>query len=245
MTVPLLSFEHVSKTYWRGPHQLTVLDNVSLELRAGDFVGVYGQKSAGKTTLLKVAAGFETPDHGTVRFEGADLAGLSRRHLSALHRHDVGWVERSGPMSADLRVLDYVALPLLGTRGQRAADQRAKSALARVGAEECAYETWDRLADAERMLVAIAQALVREPRLLLVDDPTAGLDVLERERIAGLLRTAADESELGILMAVPDMPAMLQAHDVRSLSRGQLLAPASPPPNGRGQVIDFPGERSA
>jgi ABC-type branched-subunit amino acid transport system ATPase component len=96
------------------------------------------------------------------------------------------------------------------------------------------------------MLVAIAHALVRRPKLLLVDDPTAGLSILDRERIVGLLRAAAEDDGLGVLMVVPDMPAMLHAHEVRSLSRGRLLEPADPPPDGRGTVVEFPGsERSA
>lgn len=242
MTAPLLSIERVSKTYWRGPHELKVLRDVSLDVHPGDFVAVYGQRGAGKTTLLKVAAGFEPPDTGRVSFAGRDLAALGRRGLARLHRKQIGWVRRAGPQSPDLRMLDYVALPLLA---EPEAQRRAKLALAHVGVEECAFETWANLSDAERMSVVIAQGLAREPRLLLVDDPTAGLDVIERERIVALLRETADERRLSVLMVVPDMPSMLRAHDVRSLSAGRLLAP-DPPPDGRGTVIDFPGnERSA
>lgn len=245
MTPPLLSLEHVSKTYWRGPHELNVLRDVSLEVHAGDFMAVYGQRSAGKTTLLKVAAGVEPPDEGRACFDGQDLATLSRRRLAMLHRERIGWVRRTGPQSKDLRMLDYVALPLLSSRSQQVAHQQAKVAMAKVSVEECAFESWANLSDAERMSVVIAQAIVRGPQLLLVDDPTAGLDVLERERVVALLRATADESRIAVLMAVPDLPAMLRAHDVRSLSDGRLLAP-DPPPGGRGVVIDFPGgERSA
>jgi len=242
---PLLSLEHVSKTYWRGPHQLQILREVSLEVYAGDFIAVYGQRSAGKTTLLKVAAGIEPPDSGTVRVGGRDLGKLSRRKLAELHRDEIGWVRRAGPQSQDLRMLDHVALPLLSALGRLRAQQKAKAALAKTGASECGFELWGNLSDAERMAVSLAQGLVREQRLLLVDDPTAGLDVLERERIVALIRSVADEGTLGVVMTVPDLPAMLRARDVRSLSAGRLLAP-DPPPGGRGVVLDFPGgERSA
>ena len=94
--------------------------------------------------------------------------------------------------------------------------------------------------------IALRPARPRDSsRLLLVDDPTAGLGILDRERVVGLLRSAAEDGGLGVLMAVPDMPAMLHAHEVRSLSRGRLLSPADPPP-GSGNVVEFPGaERSA
>lgn len=242
---PLLSMENVSKTYYRGPHELQVLCDVSLDVYAGDFVAVYGQRSAGKTTLLKVAAGVEPPDSGTVSFAGQDLAKLSRRRLAGLHREEIGWVRRAGPQSQDLRMIDHVALPLLSSVGQQQAQQKAKAALATAGVGGCGFEHWGSLSDAERMAVSLAQGLVREPRLLLVDDPTAGLDVLERDRIVALIRSVADEGRLGVVMVVPELPAMLRARDVRSLSAGRLLAP-DPPPGGQGVVVDFPGgERSA
>jgi ABC-type lipoprotein export system ATPase subunit len=225
---PLLRLETISKSYRRGPSETVVLKDVSLDVRAGDMVAVYGQRSAGKTTLLRLAAGFESPDGGRVSFDGRDLAHLSRRQLAHLHRERIGWVERGGPHSRDLPVRVYVALSLYRTLRPLEAQRRATVALARVGVGDCADERWDDLSDTARTLVAIAQALVREPRLLVVDDPTAGLGIVDRERVLGLLRAAAEDGGLGVLMAAPDMPAMLQAHAVRSLSRGRLLAPPDP-----------------
>jgi putative ABC transport system ATP-binding protein len=235
--VSLLCLKSISKSFWRGPSEVAVLRDLSLEVRAGDLVAVYGQRNAGKTALLKVAAGFEAPDGGRVIFEGKDLSTLSRRHLARLHRNRIGWVERSGPHSRELAMHDYLALSLYRRLGPREANQRALAALERVGAEDCASQRWDDLSDTARMLVAIAQALVREPRLLVVDDPTAGLGIIDRERIVGLLRSAAEDGGLGVLMAVPDMPAMLHAHEVRSLSRGRLLTP--PQPANSGAVVPF------
>ncbi len=245
MKGPLLSLSRVSKTFWRGQHELRVLREVSLDLHLGDFVAVYGQQSSGKSTLLKVAAGIEPPDAGHVRFDGADLATLRRGRLSELRRDEIGWVRRSGPQSPDLLMIDYVALPVLSRYGEHEAQRCAKRALAMVGAEPCAFDRWATLSDGERTSVVLAHGLVREPRLLLVDDPTAGLDLIERERIVGLLRSFTDRGSLAVLMTVPDLPATLRARDVRSLSGGKLLAPEAPP-GGRGVVIDFPGsERSA
>jgi len=241
---PLLELRAVSRSYWRGLHEMRVLDDVSLEVHAGEMVGIYGQRGAGKTTLLRIAAGFESPDCGTVSFAGADLSRCSRRQLARLHREQIGWVERDGPQSGDLPMRTYVALPLYRRHGPVEAQRRAVAALARVGADEAAELPWESLSDTARALVAIAHALVREPRLLLVDDPTAGLGILDRERVVGLLRSAAQDARLAVVMAVPDMPAMLQAHEVRALSRGRLLAPSDR--EARGAVIRFPGsQRSA
>jgi putative ABC transport system ATP-binding protein len=245
--MPLLSLQTVSKSFWRGPREVAVLKNVSLEVNAGELVAIYGQPNAGKTTLLKLAAGFETPDSGSVTFDGTDLRQHSNRRLTRLHHSQLGWVERAGPHSSELPMQTYVALPLYHSLGPGDAQRRAVSALAKVGAGDCADQVWGDLSDTARMLVAIAHVLVREPRLVIVDDPTAGLGIVDRERIVGLLREAAEEGGVGVLMAVPDVPSMLQAHQVHLLGRGRLLAPSGARgPDGDGNVIEFRhGQRTA
>jgi len=233
----LLSLAAVSKSYWRGPHELKVLAGLSLDVHAGEFVVVWGKRGAGKTTLLKIAAGLESPDRGNVRFEGGDLAGLSETQHAKLMRDRIGWVRRTGPRS-ELRMLDYVALPLLAVHGHRGAYSRAREALARVRVAECAGQVWGSLSDGERALVGIARGIVRTPSLLLVDDPTTNLGVREREEVIELLRKLAEQTDLGVLMVVPDMPAMMGAHQIRALSGGRILAP--PDPTDRpGNVIDL------
>lgn len=240
----LLALDSVSKSYWRGPTEVPVLREVSLEVRAGEFVAVYGKRAAGKTTLLKIASGLESVDCGSASVGGRDLAKLSRRELAHLHRERVGWVSRSGPQSKDLTVDVHVALPLYGRLGPRAAARRGAAALALVGADDYVGEFWDELPDTARTLVAIAQAFVREPQLVVVDDPFAGLGIVDREHVLGRLRAAAEENDIGILMAVPELPAMLRADKVRALIRGRIVAPARRQADGRGAaVIDFPGGR--
>jgi ABC-type cobalamin/Fe3+-siderophores transport system ATPase subunit len=141
-----------------------------------------------------------------------------------------------------LPIRDYLALPLYRELGRREAHRRAVAALERVGAADCATERWDDLSDSLRMLVAIAHALAREPRMLIIDDPTAGLGIVDRERILVLVRSAAEEGGLGVLIAVPDLPAMLHASQVRSLSRGRLIGPSEPDEQGA-RVVEFPRHR--
>jgi ABC-type cobalamin/Fe3+-siderophores transport system ATPase subunit len=179
-----------------------------------------------------------------VRFEEGELAGMSETQHARLMRERIGWVRRSGPRS-ELRMLDYVALPLLPSYGHRSAYTRAREALARVGVGECARQAWESLSDGERALVGIARGIARAPSLLLVDDPTANLGVREREGLIALLRQLAEQEGIGVLMAVPDMPEVMGAHQIRALSGGRILAPPDPPERS-GNVIDFPStERSA
>jgi ABC-type lipoprotein export system ATPase subunit len=189
MSAPLLQLDGVSKSFWRGPRETRVLRELSLTVDAGEFVGVYGTRGVGKTTLLRVAAGFDLPNSGVVSFCGRDVRQLSQDGRTRLHRDQIAWVERSGPQSAELTICDYVALPLYRVVGPSAAQRQALSELGRVGVGDVADQRWADLSDTARMLVALAQALVRRPRLLLADDPTAGLNVIDRERIIGLLRS--------------------------------------------------------
>jgi putative ABC transport system ATP-binding protein len=236
----------VTKSYWRGPRELPVLRDASLEVGAGSLVSIYGPRNTGKTALLEIAAGFQAPTAGEVAFEGTNLAKLSARDLARLHRERIGWIERAGPHAAELTIGRYVALPLYRDLGPRRSHRRAMEALEAYGVEDHAAERWADLSDAARMLCAIAQAMVRRPRLLIADDPTAGLGMVDRRRICTVLRSVAEDEGLGVLMAVPDMPAMLQSHEVRLLSRGRLLAPAEPAPGADATVLGFPrGRRSA
>jgi ABC-type lipoprotein export system ATPase subunit len=245
----LLSLRGVGKSYWRGDSEVRVLMDVSLDVRPGEFVAVWGTRGSGKTTLLKLAARLERPDSGVVAFNGVDLATFSEAQHSRLMLERVGWVRRTGPRS-DLRMLDYVALPLLAEHGRRQAYARAGQAIERVGVSGHTGQRWGSLCDGERALIGIAHGIARAPRLLLVDDPTANLDVLERERVTVLLRSLADEEAIAVLMTVPDMPAAMQAHQIVSLGGGRLAhasEPSEPPDlDGKaGQVIHLHGRQQS
>jgi ABC-type lipoprotein export system ATPase subunit len=245
---PLLSLKGLSKSYWRGDSEVRVLRDVTLEVKAGEFTAVWGTRGSGKTTLLKLAARLERPDSGTVCFNGVDLASFSGAQHARLMLEQIGWVRRTGPKS-DLRMLDYVALPLLVEHGRRQAYARAGEAIERVGVSAHARQRWGSLCDGERALIGIAHGIARAPRLLLVDDPTANLDVFERERVTELLRSLAEEEAIAVLMAVPDMPAAMRAHQVASLGAGRLARASEPQPpageTGPGKVIHLHGRQQS
>jgi putative ABC transport system ATP-binding protein len=224
----LLSLRGVGKSYWRGDSEVRVLADVSLDLQAGEFMAVWGTRGSGKTTLLKLAARLELPDRGTVEFDGRDLAGLSATQHARLMLERIGWVRRTGPKS-DLRMLDYVALPLLAEHSRREAYARAGEAIERVGVCEHAGQRWGSLCDGERTLIGIAHGIARKPRLLLVDDPTANLDVFEREHVTELLRSLAEQEAIAVLMTMPDMAAAMRAHRIASLGAGRLIKAPEPP----------------
>jgi putative ABC transport system ATP-binding protein len=238
----LFELDAVSKRFTRGYAEILALDRVSLRLDAGDFVAVWGRSNSGKTTLLRVAAGIERPDEGSVRFDGRDLSEMSRRERARLLLHDIGCVWRTAAVPRGLSVVDYVALPLLRTAGRRSARQQAIVALSAAGLTGCSEVRWHELADGDRARVAIAHALVRRPRLVLADEPSANLNIVEREEVLGLLRSEAEDRGTAVLMTAPDAPDTLQSRRVCSIDRGRLIEPERPSP---GTLIDFPERRRA
>ncbi len=233
----LLSLDGVTKRYARGYREVEALAGVGLEVEAGDFVAIWGGSRSGKTTLLRVAAGIEAPDGGRVAFGGRDLATLSRRARAQLLLTDVGCVWQTGRITRGLSVLDHVALPRFKQRSHAQARGEAHDVLERVGVPQAAGARWHELSDGERTRVALAHALIRRPRLLLADEPTASLNMIEREQVLGVLRSVADEAGVAIVMTAPDAPNLLQSHRLMSLDGGRLIKPRS---EQRGTLIDFP-----
>jgi len=233
----LLSLDGVTKRYARGYREVEALAGVDLDVEAGDFVAVWGGSRSGKTTLLRIAAGIEPPDGGRVRFDGQDVTTLSRRARARLLLNDVGCVWQTGRITRGLSVLDHVALPRFKQRSHAQARGEAHEMLERVGVPQAAGARWHELTDGERTRVALAHALIRQPRLLLADEPTANLNMIEREQVLGVLRSVADQARVAIVMTAPDAPNLLQSHRLMSLDGGRLIKPRS---EQRGTLIDFP-----
>lgn len=168
---PVLALDGVTQQHRVGRHRETVLNDVSLELWPGEIVAILGPRRSGKTTLLRVAAGIEAPAAGSVRLDGEALGAL-RGSARTRRLRAVGYAPKEWRVARGKPVLDHVALPLLADgRPLLTALAQAHEALERVGAPHCAGAHVEELAPADGPRVALAQALVREPRVLLVDEP--------------------------------------------------------------------------
>jgi ABC-type ATPase involved in cell division len=186
----LLKLEHVSKRYGRGAGKRVALRDVSLRIEPGELVAVWGMRRSGRSTLLRVAAGVEAPDEGLVRFAGRDLADRG----AGVRASGVGYCHGSFRPGEGRFVLDQMLVGLLA-RGVSPSTARshAWAALERAGAKRCAALEPDELSSCEAARVAIARALAGAPRLLVIDEPTKGVDLLDRDSILLLVRSLANE----------------------------------------------------
>ena len=233
----LLSLEHVSKRYPDGRREIAVLDDVSLVVDDGDFVGIWGVRRSGKSTLLQVAAGKEPPDEGSVSFAGEDVTRMSPDRRVKLLRHGgIGLLSVDWSPERNKPVVEHVALPLLSDgMSLREAREPAWRALERVGIASCAYMPADRVSHGERVRVALAQTLVHGPRLLLVDEPAVPLRPSEGVELYELLRSLGRDSGLAIVIASEDIAPIRKARRMFSIDAGCLRSMDRP-----GTLVQFP-----
>jgi ABC-type lipoprotein export system ATPase subunit len=235
----LLCLDCVRKTHRVGPYEKRVLVDVSLSIDAGDLFAVWGSQRSGKSTLLRIAAGLELSDAGGVLFAGHDFAEMPKERRDRLRLSEIGLVRGEGPPSQSLTVQEYVAIPLRASCTRREARVRALDALREVDVVDCRNARWDQLSDNERTLVSLAHGLVREPRLLLVDDPTAGLDTLQQQEVVDVLRAVAVERGIAVLMTTSILSAVTGANHAFTLSDGRLV-PVTDGSRPLADVIEFP-----
>jgi predicted ABC-type transport system involved in lysophospholipase L1 biosynthesis ATPase subunit len=246
-----LSLEHVRKAYSRGDERTSVLSDVSFAVGSGEVVAIVGRRLAGKTTLLRIAAGMEQPDGGSVSLGGQNLGKLGERSRSRLLGHEIVWIARDGP-GLNIEVSKFVGWPLaLHGRNRRHAARIAAEALERVGAGECVRRRWRELSDWQRVLVGFAQAFAGSPQVVIVDNLLDALGSKDSKVAADLMRSLIEESEprCGVLLSVSDIESAIDlfADRVFSLTRdGGLKSlagqPADDPDGGGGgaEVIPLP-----
>jgi ABC-type lipoprotein export system ATPase subunit len=220
----LLELRDVSKHHSRGSRRIEILREVSLEVDAGEFVAIWGPRRSGRSTLLAVAAGVYQPDAGAVLFAGNDLNARGTTGLG----NGIGYCHQLTGAPSRRKVIDNVRAGLLA-RGMSVPDthSHAHKALERVGVERWADLGLADLDAAEAIRVAIATALVLQPRLLVIDEPTKGVDLLERDKLILLLRSLADE-RIAVLVSDGDGSGLSDADRTLSLAAGELRGKTTP-----------------
>jgi ABC-type sugar transport system ATPase subunit len=218
----LLVIDRVTKTLREGTRMSVALREVTLEIDAGEYVVVWGLRCSGRSTLMRIAAGVEEPDRGVVRFEGHDL-----RERDVLGE-GIGFCQKRFGSDECPTVLDQVMMGLLA-RGiaQPVAGTLATAALERCGALGLARASTASLDEVERVCVAIARVLTHGPRLLVIDEPTNGVELLKRDSVLGLLRSIADDGT-AVLASAGDATELSGADRTLALSDGELRGEIAP-----------------
>jgi lipoprotein-releasing system ATP-binding protein len=225
--MPDLVVDNIVKEYPTHGAPLRVLSGVSFELSRGENLAILGPSGSGKSTLLSILGTLEPPTSGRVRLVGADPFSLGERELAALRSRQVGFVFQDHHLLPQCTVLENVLIPFLANGSATADDsERAAKLLHRVGLTERLTHRPAELSGGERQRVAIARALVREPVLLLADEPTGNLDRSTAQLIQQLLLELQAERNT-ILVVVTHSAALAAALQCRmELDAGRLVPAA-------------------
>lgn len=214
----MLSADHISKSYATPRGELQILTNVSLALRRGDAVAIMGPSGSGKSTLLYILGALEPPTSGTVTLDGQDPYALTEGQQAAFRNSRVGFVFQDHSLLPQCSVLENVLAPTLVAppeEGAAAADStRARTLLEQVGLDARRDHRPGELSGGEKQRAALARALIRNPLLLLCDEPTGNLDRVAAAAVASLLLELHAARET-ILVVVTHSAALAERFPVR------------------------------
>ncbi|HWJ82602.1 MAG TPA: ABC transporter ATP-binding protein [Nocardioides sp.] len=226
---PAVGLRGCGKRYGAGAVAVDALHDVDLEVWPGEFVVLLGPSGSGKTTLLNLIGGIEPATSGVVTVAGTDIATLDDTARTAYRRDRVGFVFQFFNLVPTLTALENVQLLAEATGGD--AEARSRDALAKVGLAEVADRFPAQLSGGQQQRVAIARALVKEPPLLLCDEPTGSLDLTTGRQVLGVLRDLAREGHHTILLVTHNSAIgrmadrVVQIHSGRIASDEQVAGP--------------------
>jgi len=213
--------EGLSKTFGEGRGARRVLDGADLDVAAGELVAIVGRSGTGKSTLLHLLAGLDTPDAGLIEIAGERVDGAGDRRLTALRRRSVGFVFQFFHLVPELTGEENVLLPTRVNGSARAGARRGRELIERLGLRDVARSLPHELSGGEQQRFAIARALVNDPPVVLADEPIGNLDPASGDVVLRLLRAMADDGR-AVAMVTHQPEASAIADRVLRLEDGRL-----------------------
>jgi putative ABC transport system ATP-binding protein len=223
----LVEIRNVHKSFQRDTQTIEVFDNLTLDFEAESFTALMGPSGSGKSTLLNLVAGLDRPTSGTITVGGAAVSTMNAAALAAWRARHIGFVFQSFNLLPVLTAYQNVELPLLLTNlSKRDRDERVKIALDVVGLGDRMHHYPRQLSGGQEQRTAIARAIVADPTLILLDEPTGQLDAKSSQEVLGLLQRLNTEFKKTIIIVTHDAHAAERAKSVLHLEKGDLIEKA-------------------
>ena len=221
----ILDAKGIEKRFAQGDATIEVLGGVDLSLAAGERVAIVGRSGSGKSSLLHVLAGLDDVNQGQIFVAGEPMAAASNDARTALRRKYMGFVYQQHHLLPEFSALENVALPLrLNGLSQTIAEQQSRELLDRIGLGARLQHLPGELSGGERQRVAVARALIHQPKLVMADEPTGNLDTTSAAELMALMVELSESSGVAFLVVTHD-PSMLHQFDrVLTLVDGKLQA---------------------
>jgi putative ABC transport system ATP-binding protein len=221
----MIELEKVTKIYRMGQTKVVALDDISLNIEAGEMVAIMGPSGSGKSTLMAILGCLDVPSKGVYRLEGEAVEDLSDNQLAKVRSQKVGFVFQQFNLLPRTSALENVMLPLLydGVHG-KARTEKAKEALETVGLGDRIKHHPNQLSGGEQQRVAIARSLVNDPTILLADEPTGNLDTKTGEEIIGLFQKLHEEKGQTVVYVTHDLFIARHTQRIIRLVDGKVIS---------------------
>ncbi len=219
-----LVVENVTKNFRQGERTVTALDDISLDVPAGQFMAIMGASGSGKSTLLHLMAGLAVADKGRVVLNGTDLGAMNDYQLTLFRRRQIGLVFQSFNLIPTLTAEENVMLPLMldGVNGD-IGNKKVADLLASLGLEKRSRHRPDAMSGGEQQRVAIGRALITNPAVILADEPTGNLDSTNSKAVCELLRDLSTVHGKTIVMVTHEPTVAAYAQSVVVLKDGKII----------------------
>ena len=240
-SMPMIRLDNVSKVYRMGSLEVTALRGASLSVQQGEMVAIMGPSGSGKSTLMNVLGCLDVPTSGAYFLEGEDVGRLGDDRLAEIRNRKIGFVFQTYNLLPRLTALANVELPLLYGNGHDRR-RRALEALERVGLGQRSQHRPVELSGGEQQRVGIARALVKDPSLVLADEPTGNLDSRSSEEILAILQRLNQQEGLTVIIVThePDIAAatrrIISMRDGEVIGDEPVLEPRQAAPAGGGRA---------
>jgi len=221
----MIELENVTKIYRMGQTKVFALDEINLQIKAGEMLAIMGPSGSGKSTLMAILGCLDIPTKGVYRLEGKPVEKLNDNQLAQVRSRKVGFVFQQFNLLPRTNALENVMLPLLydGVHG-KARTEKAKAALETVGLGDRIHHHPNQLSGGEQQRVAIARALVNDPTILLADEPTGNLDTKTGDEIIGLFQKLHEEHGQTVVYVTHDAFIARHTQRIIRLVDGKIIS---------------------
>ena len=223
MNDTILNFVNIDKVFSSEGLDFTALQNINLKIKKGEFIGLSGKSGSGKTTLLNVAGLIDPPTRGDLFIKNINTKNITDNELSLIRAREIGFIFQTFNLLPLLSALENVEYPLMILNlSEEERIQRAHLALKKVGLENFTHHRPSQLSGGQRQRVAFARAIVKDPTLILADEPTANLDTKTSEEVFELLVRLQEDLKVTVMLCSHDNDLISRTHRQIKITDGQI-----------------------
>ena len=220
----ILQAKSLCKSYQSGPRKIEVLKDVHLGVASGQTISIRGESGSGKSTLLNLLAGIETPDHGSIAWNGTELNAIAESRRPGIRASYLGFVFQAFYLIPELNTVENVILAArIAGKSPREARAAAEHLLEELGLADRLYSRPEQLSGGERQRTAIARALINSPKVLLADEPTGNLDEKTAERVMDQLLSVVSQHRAALILVTHHAGFASRTNQQLHLEDGKLI----------------------